>query len=43
MQPIITGFTQIITDVSGDIQAMQIPVSFSGQDATDIYNAFSDV
>jgi len=39
---IITGFGTIVTDVTADIQAMQVPVSFSGQDATDIYNAFSD-
>ena len=43
MQQIISGFGTIITDVTEDIQAMQVPVSFSGQDATDIYNAFSDV
>jgi len=39
---IIVGFGTIVSDVTADISAMQTPVTFAGQAATDVFNAFSD-
>jgi len=38
---IIVGFGTIVSDVTADISAMQTPETFVGQDATNIFNAFS--
>jgi hypothetical protein len=43
MQPILIGFGTIVSDVTADIAAMSTPATFAGQDATDVFNAFSAV
>jgi len=39
---IIAGFSTIVSNINGDVVAMQTPVTFSGQDATNICAAFTD-